>query len=80
MEDFLKEHHHRWLRSLNKIRSLPDDTKIYCAHEYTEANSRFANHLTPDDSLLKKKIIEIKRKEIKKYSNYSFNSLRGKKA
>ena len=50
------------VRSLKKIRSLPDDTKIYCAHEYTEANSRFANYLTPDDSLLKKKIIEIKEK------------------
>jgi hydroxyacylglutathione hydrolase len=53
------------VKSLNKIRSLPDDTKIYCAHEYTEANSRFANHLTPDDSLLKKKIIEIKKKRSK---------------
>ena len=53
------------VKSLNKIRSLPDDTKIYCAHEYTEANSRFANHLTPNDSLLKKKIIEIKKKRLK---------------
>ena len=50
------------VKSLKKIRSLPEDTKIYCAHEYTEANSRFANYLTPDDSLLKKKIIEIKKK------------------
>ena len=53
------------VNSLNKIRSLPDDTKVYCAHEYTEANSRFANHLTPNDSLLKKKIIEIKKKRSK---------------
>lgn len=28
--------------SLNKLRALPDDTTIYCAHEYTEANAKFA--------------------------------------
>ena len=53
------------VKSLKKIRSLPEDTKIYCAHEYTEANSRFASYLSPDDSLLKKKIIEIRKKRSK---------------
>ena len=28
--------------SLQKLAALPDDTRIYCAHEYTEANARFA--------------------------------------
>ncbi len=28
--------------SLGKLRALPDDTTIYCAHEYTEANAKFA--------------------------------------
>lgn len=28
--------------SLSKIASLPADTKLYCAHEYTQANARFA--------------------------------------
>ena len=28
--------------SLGKLRALPDDTMIYCAHEYTEANAKFA--------------------------------------
>ncbi len=28
--------------SLLKLRALPDDTRIYCGHEYTEANIRFA--------------------------------------
>ena len=50
--------------SLNKIRSLPDKTKIYCAHEYTEANSRFAEYLSPKDKLLSKKIKEIKQKRL----------------
>jgi len=31
--------------SLNKLRELPDDTVFYCAHEYTESNARFAEHL-----------------------------------
>ncbi len=28
--------------SLLKLRALPDDTRVYCAHEYTEANFAFA--------------------------------------
>ncbi|RYD84117.1 MAG: hydroxyacylglutathione hydrolase, partial [Sphingomonadales bacterium] len=28
--------------SLNKLRTLPDDTTVYCAHEYTESNAKFA--------------------------------------
>lgn len=28
--------------SLLKIRQLPDDTQVFCAHEYTQANGRFA--------------------------------------
>jgi hydroxyacylglutathione hydrolase len=28
--------------SLSALRALPDDTRVYCAHEYTQANARFA--------------------------------------
>jgi len=39
--------------SLLKLRSLPDETLVYCGHEYTEANCRFALSLEPEnDSLL----------------------------
>jgi len=34
--------------SLQRLSALPDDTVVYCAHEYTEANARFA--LSLDDS------------------------------
>ncbi len=37
-------------RSLNSLRALPDNTAIYCAHEYTLANLRFARHWLPDDA------------------------------
>lgn len=39
--------------SLQKIRALPGQTQIYCAHEYTETNGRFALQLEPDNRLLK---------------------------
>ena len=35
-------------QSLCKLRALPDETRVYCGHEYTESNLRFAVHLTPD--------------------------------
>ena len=38
--------------SLSKIRRLPDSTRIYCGHEYTEANGRFALTLEPKNSAL----------------------------
>jgi len=33
--------------SLKKLMALPDDTKVYCGHEYTETNLRFAMTLEP---------------------------------
>ena len=35
--------------SLQKISAWPDDTLIYCAHEYTEANARFALSVEPEN-------------------------------
>eukprot|EP00420_Gonyaulax_spinifera_P006586 CAMPEP_0197923402 /NCGR_PEP_ID=MMETSP1439-20131203/93913_1 /TAXON_ID=66791 /ORGANISM="Gonyaulax spinifera, Strain CCMP409" /LENGTH=310 /DNA_ID=CAMNT_0043545767 /DNA_START=27 /DNA_END=959 /DNA_ORIENTATION=+ len=32
-------------KSLLKLRAMPDETVVYCAHEYTESNARFAVHL-----------------------------------
>jgi hydroxyacylglutathione hydrolase len=33
--------------SLAKLRALPDDTLVHCAHEYTQSNARFARHVDP---------------------------------
>lgn len=38
--------------SLQRLRALPGDTKVFCAHEYTLQNGRFAQSLTPDDDAL----------------------------
>src|SRR5712691_5473892 len=47
--------------SLLKLRALPDDTQIYCGHEYTEANIRFALTLEPDNTDLRARAEEAKR-------------------
>jgi hydroxyacylglutathione hydrolase len=38
--------------SLEKLRALPDDTKVYCGHEYTLANIGFAQAVEPGNSAL----------------------------
>lgn len=38
--------------SLAKLRALPDETRLYCGHEYTEANARFARSIDPDNPAL----------------------------
>lgn len=38
--------------SLSRLKDLPPETKIYCAHEYTAANARFAVTVDPDNAKL----------------------------
>jgi hydroxyacylglutathione hydrolase len=47
--------------SLLKLRALPDDTEIYCGHEYTEANIRFALTIEPDNPDLRARADEARR-------------------
>ncbi|WP_445372825.1 hydroxyacylglutathione hydrolase [Methylomonas sp. HW2-6] len=46
-------------QSLQKLKALPAETKIYCAHEYTEANARFALTLEPGNPLLQQRYAEV---------------------
>lgn len=39
--------------SLTKIMALPDHTTLYCAHEYTQSNARFALTIEPDNAALR---------------------------
>ena len=48
--------------SLSKIKNLPDDTKIYCGHEYTLQNSNFCIKHDPQNLNLQNKITSIKEK------------------
>jgi len=46
-------------RSLDRIRRLPTETTLYCAHEYTQSNAKFALHADPDNSELHEYAAEI---------------------
>jgi hydroxyacylglutathione hydrolase len=45
--------------SLSKLAGLPEDTLVYCAHEYTAANLRFAQTVEADNPDIQKRISEI---------------------
>lgn len=45
--------------SLGKIMALPDQTTVYCAHEYTEANAAFAVTMEPANPALQQRVKEI---------------------
>lgn len=47
------------LASLRKLVALPLDTVIYCGHEYTESNARFALSVDPTNSALKERAAEV---------------------
>ena len=51
--------------SLNKIKSLPGDTRIYCGHEYTKNNLGFCIKFNPNNKYLKdkEKMLEAKIKD-----------------
>jgi hydroxyacylglutathione hydrolase len=46
-------------RSLQRLTALPSDTRLYCAHEYTLANARFAAHAEPGNAAVAKRLAEV---------------------
>jgi len=47
--------------SLQKILRWPDDTRLYCAHEYTQSNARFALTVEPQNHLLQARAANVVR-------------------
>jgi hydroxyacylglutathione hydrolase len=47
--------------SLQKIVRWPDDTSLYCAHEYTQSNGRFALTVEPGNRALVERMEEVAR-------------------
>lgn len=45
--------------SLGKLSALPDDTMVFCGHEYTLSNARFAVTIDPDNADLKQRLLQI---------------------
>jgi len=47
--------------SLDKLADLPDATRVFCAHEYTRANCRFALRVEPNNRALRKRADEVEK-------------------
>ncbi|MDP2354705.1 MAG: hydroxyacylglutathione hydrolase [Beijerinckiaceae bacterium] len=47
--------------SVMKLATLPDDTQIYCGHEYTLSNGRFALKVDPENESLKTRMAEVEK-------------------
>ncbi len=45
---------------LERLRALPDETLVYCGHEYTESNAKFALSVDPDNLALQARAAEVK--------------------
>ncbi|MGM0524743.1 MAG: hydroxyacylglutathione hydrolase [Pseudomonadota bacterium] len=50
----------QFVESLSKLRQLPGDTRVFCAHEYTQANLTFASLVEPDNAVLKSYLEKVK--------------------
>ncbi len=53
--------------SLQRLAALPDDTQVYCGHEYTDANLRFALTVEPDNADAQKyreAVIDLRRRNL----------------
>jgi hydroxyacylglutathione hydrolase len=48
------------LASLDRLAALPPATRVYCAHEYTLANIRFAREVEPDNAALQERASNAK--------------------
>ena len=48
--------------SLERIKSLPRNTLVYCAHEYTKSNLLWALNVSPNDKDIKNKLLQVEKK------------------
>jgi hydroxyacylglutathione hydrolase len=47
-------------RSLQRLTELPPETRLYCAHEYTLSNARFAVHADAGNGAIRDRMNEVK--------------------
>ncbi len=46
--------------NMRKLEALPDETMVYCAHEYTQSNGEFALTVEPENAALTQRMAEVK--------------------
>ena len=51
--------HQQMYQSLNRLAALPPRTQVYCTHEYTLANAKFALHVEPDNVAIQERYQQI---------------------
>ncbi len=54
--------HEQMYKSISKFAEVPDETWVYCAHEYTAANAKFALHVDPGNDDLREYARQIERR------------------
>jgi len=52
-------------RSLQRLTALPAETQLYCAHEYTLSNARFAAHAYSGDAAISERLAEVEKQRAK---------------
>jgi hydroxyacylglutathione hydrolase len=55
----LEGNHEMMWNSLRKLSRLPDETAIYCGHEYTLANAQFGLNIEPENVRLRERAREV---------------------
>jgi len=50
--------------SLTRLASLPDDTALYCAHEYTLANAKFAAYVFPENRAISDRLHHVEQERL----------------
>ena len=63
--------------SLDKLRRLPPETRVFCGHEYTAANARFAVSIDPENQALRRREREIARAARPGQADHSLHHGRG---
>lgn len=47
--------------NMQRLAALPEDTQVYCAHEYTASNGRFSAAMAPDDAAIAARVAQVAR-------------------
>jgi len=46
-------------RNMGRFAALPDETQVYCAHEYTLSNGKYALRAEPDNEAVKARLAQV---------------------
>ena len=45
--------------NMQRYAAMPDETIVYCGHEYTQSNGRYAAHVEPDNQVIAERMVEV---------------------